>query len=338
MAVSTTPPNIQTGLDDDDLDDLDDVLSQFTPGQRLTNTSQPDTSSQISPLSPSSPPPPPPPTASSATTYRRLRNNTRVDAPPTSFLGSSNLDTAPEASEEELDFSRELAKGMENLMRELSAEGSTRATTDNDGSSAENVRALKAVWEEMLIEGMDGDPGVGHQSSGDSGFQDKIKQAVNKLKESESSLQADGKPPNVAPDAESLEALLSSLGDLGDLGEGGEHDKELAGLLENMMGELMSKSILYEPLSELGQSFPSYLEKPPNPLSDEDRKRYDLQLDCVRRILAVFDHAGYDDKDADCQRKIGDLMAEMQNYGSPPSELMGPLPDVNLNEEGCTIT
>ena len=65
-------------------------------------------------------------------------------------------------------------------------------------------------------------------------------------------MQADGKPPNVAPDVESLEALLSSLGDFGDLGEGGD-DKELAGLLENMMGELMTKSILYEPISELAQ-------------------------------------------------------------------------------------
>lgn len=91
----------------------------------------------------------------------------------------------------------------------------------------------------------------------------------------------------------------------------------------------MSKSILYEPLSELAQSvrpilllitilftltftqFPPYLEKPPSPLSDEDRKRYDLQLNCTRRILAVFDHAEYDDKDAESQRKIADLMAEV---------------------------
>lgn len=74
-------------------------------------------------------------------------------------------------------------------MRELSAEGSTRSADDNeDESSAEGVRTLKAVWEQMLVEGMDGNSGGG-QSLGDSGFQDKIKQAVNKLKESESSLQ-----------------------------------------------------------------------------------------------------------------------------------------------------
>jgi len=207
-------------------------------------------------------------------------------------------------------------------MRELSAEGST-ATADNDETSLKSARALKAAWEEMLIKGMDGsDPPV-EQLSGDSGFQDKIKQAVNKLKESESNLQADGKPPGT----ESFEALLGSLNEGGD-------EKELAGLLENMMGELMSKAILYEPLAELDQKFPPYLEKPPNPLSDEDRKRYDLQLNCIRRILAVFDSTGYNDAEAESQRKIGDLMAEMQNYGSPPTELMGTFPD----DEGCTIT
>lgn len=103
---------------------------------RLDVLSQFTTSLKItSPIPP--PPPPPPPTATSATA----------------------------------DFSRELSEGMESLLRELSAESST-----------------KSAWEKMLVEGMDGAPGVG-QSSGDSGFQDKIKQAVNKLKESESNLQ-----------------------------------------------------------------------------------------------------------------------------------------------------
>lgn len=115
-----------------------------------------------------------------------------MDAPPTSIPGSTKLDTTDEA--DELDFAQELAKGMENLMRELSAEGSSGSRlTDNDESSdpsAESTRALKAVWEQMLVEGMDGDPGVSqNEASTGGGFQDKIKQAVNKLKESESSLQ-----------------------------------------------------------------------------------------------------------------------------------------------------
>jgi peroxin-19 len=119
-----------------------------------------------------------------------------VDALPTSIPDSTTLDPTDEAAEEELDFARELAKGMENLMRELSAESSTGSTfADNDGSSdpsAESARALKSVWEQMLVEGMDGNLEVGENETstgGGGGFQDRIKQAVNKLKESESSLQ-----------------------------------------------------------------------------------------------------------------------------------------------------
>ena len=57
---------------------------------------------------------------------------------------------------------------------------------------------------------------------------------------------------------ESIEALLQSLGDLG-LGEGGEDEAELAGFLESMMGQLMSKEVLYEPLKELAAGVCSHL-------------------------------------------------------------------------------
>lgn len=55
-----------------------------------------------------------------------------------------------------------------------------------------------------------------------------------------------------------MEALLQSLGDLG-LGEGGENEAELAGFLESMMGQLMSKEVLYEPLKELAAGVCSHL-------------------------------------------------------------------------------
>ena len=51
---------------------------------------------------------------------------------------------------------------------------------------------------------------------------------------------------------ESLQSLLNSLKELGLNSEGNEEDEEeLAGFLENMMGQLMGKEVLYEPLKEL---------------------------------------------------------------------------------------
>ncbi|KAF8964821.1 Pex19 protein family-domain-containing protein [Flammula alnicola] len=352
--MSTKPTIEKLNTDpEDDLDDLDDVLSQFTPGQKGAPIQ--------SPLSPvASPPPPPPSAASTTTTFGRPRTNTRVDAPPTSIPGSgSYLATADEADEDALssEFTKELARGMESLMREIADEAAGSAQGDaaeGEVTEDERARAFKAAWEAMLVEGMDGNLGDGglealgetepsakakeaDAGAGTGGFQDKIKQAMDKLKESESKIKVTSGAGSAA-NPESLEALLQSLGDLG-LGEGGDDETELAGFLENMMGQLMSKDVLYEPLKELADGFPSYLEKPPAPISAEDRTRYESQLVCVKKILVVFEKTSYSDANAEDNKQVVELMSEMQTYGSPPSELMGPLPPGldGMSEDGCTI-
>ncbi|KAF5372385.1 hypothetical protein D9615_009296 [Tricholomella constricta] len=363
---------------EEDLDDLDDVLDQFAPANKGVNPPQ-SPGGLVSP-------PPPPPSATAATTFGRPRTNTRVDAPPKSVPGGlglgTGLDSTTEADEDELsaEFSRELAKGMESLMREISGgslPGENKGEAGEGGAveDEEAARAFKAAWEAMLVEGMDGmagndvagleeflgngakdaakgKDGAGTAQSGSGApqneFQSKIKKAMDKLRESESKIQADSAPKAGAGAAgatpDSLETLLASLGELGLGGEGPEDEAELAGLLENMMGQLMSKEVLHEPLKELSDSFPSYLEKPPAPLSQEDRTRYENQLACVHKILAVFDKPSYNDDDPAVRKTISDLMAEMQGYGSPPPEVMGPLPpgmalgpDGLPQGEGCVI-
>ncbi|KIM38541.1 hypothetical protein M413DRAFT_447771 [Hebeloma cylindrosporum] len=343
--MSATKPTLEKVVTDpeDDLDELDDLLPEFT-------------GANASLLSPSSPAPPPP--SAATTTFGRPRTNTRVDAPPTSIPGSgSNLDPTVEVDEDALssDFAKELAQGMESLMREIAGEAAG-STSDKDVTEEERNRVFKAAWEAMLVDGMDGNLGDGglegigaalgkseEKEQGASGFQDKIKQAMDKLKESESKAQGSaGASGAGANNPESIEALLKSLGDLG-LGEGGEDEAELAGFLETMMGQLMSKEVLYEPLKELANGFPSYLEKPPSPLSVEDRTRYENQLVCVRKIIAVFDREGYSDSNTEHNKEIVDLMSEMQSFGTPPAEIMGPMPPgldgsiPGLGEEGCTI-
>ncbi|KAJ7279105.1 Pex19 protein family-domain-containing protein [Mycena rebaudengoi] len=325
-------------LEQDDLDDLDDVLDQFSRA--------PDTPAQ-GPLSPLTSPPPPPPTAT-ATSFGRPRTNTRVDAPPVSAPGKG-LGDVTEADEEALaaDFAAELAKGMESLMREITQGGAT-ASGSGSGGTADDA-ALKAAWEAMLVEGMDDAQTQNNNNAaseakapeGETDFQRKIQQTMGKLREGESTLK-DASAPTPAPD--SLEALLAQLSELGgaDGAEGGDlpaDEAELAGFLENMMGELMSKEVLHEPLSELAEKFPPYLAAPPAPLAPEDRTRYEAQLARVRDILAVFDAPDYSDSDSKAREKVVALMSEMQSYGSPPSELMGPLPPGlgALGEEGCVV-
>jgi peroxin-19 len=53
---------------------------------------------------------------------------------------------------------------------------------------------------------------------------------------------------------------LASFNDLGlGEGEGSETDPELANLLDNMMNQLMTKDVLYEPLKELGDAVSAVL-------------------------------------------------------------------------------
>lgn len=126
---------------------------------------------------------------------------------------------------------------------------------------------------------------------------------------------------------------MDALKGLGlDEGGDGDSEKELASLLEHMMDSMMSKDVLHEPLKELvdkvcrifSQSsriiplisyppqFPPYLANPPEPLSADDRKRYEAQLECARRIVSVYDDPKYDEKNQNTASMIVDLMSEVR--------------------------
>ncbi|KAJ3761804.1 Pex19 protein family-domain-containing protein [Lentinula raphanica] len=315
-----------------------DVLSEFT-------TTSPSRTSATAPNSQLTSPPPPPPTATFA--KARPRTNTRVDSAPISIPGSGSLDVYPEGPEQEAAlsdaFTKELVKNMHDLMRELADEKSTEAGDDKEvkegGSEAEAERLMKAAWEAMLIEGMNGmtdtEPSTSTaagptstSSGGGSDFQSKIKKTMEKLKESETNMQNASSTSSENP--ETLQGLLNSLKDLGldDLGasgEGEEDEAELASFLESMMGQLMSKDVLYDPLKELNDKFPAFLTNPPTNLSSDDKTRYEKQYDCVKRIVVIFDDPSY--KEGGVQSaKVVELMGELQSYGPPPESIVGSVP------------
>jgi len=53
------------------------------------------------------------------------------------------------------------------------------------------------------------------------------------------------------------------------------------------------------------------LTSPPQPLEPADRKRFESQHQYVKKILAEFDQPNYDEKDAETQKKVADLMGEV---------------------------
>ncbi|KIJ58172.1 hypothetical protein HYDPIDRAFT_119857 [Hydnomerulius pinastri MD-312] len=295
--------------EEEDLDDLDDVLDQF---------SSPPPSQQK--------PTPPPPQPNGP-------NSSKSPQPP---LGGASDELAA-------DFTAELAREMESLFKGLGLDpqAASAATDHKDGDQnetpeqqAERERAFAAAWEAMLIEGMDGmiDPSKIEGSSASSpspkpkekdDFQSRIRSTMNKLKESESDLKTSEPSPG---GADTLESLLSQFEGLGDLGGGAESEEDLQGVLEAMMGQLMGKEVLYEPLKELSDKFPGYLTEHSGTISPEDKKRFDAQIVCIKQLLEVFEAKDYRDEDEHTREKVVALMGELQNHGSPPEEIMGPLP------------
>ncbi|KAJ3979413.1 Pex19 protein [Lentinula detonsa] len=266
--------------------------------------------------------------------------------------GPEDTDDHPEGPEHEAAlsdaFTTELVKNMQDLMRELADEKSTEMGSGEEaneaGTEGEAERLMKAAWEAMLIEGINGMTETGTEtapstsaaasistsSATGSDFQNKIKQTMEKLKESEDNIQnlssstSSGNP-------ESLQGLLNSLKDLGldDLGasgDGEEDEAELASFLESMMGQLMNKEVLYEPLKELNEKFPPFLANPPSVLSPADQTRYEKQHDCVKQ-------GGSD------AAKVVDLMGELQTYGNPPESIIGSVPPELMGPDGgqCVV-
>jgi len=281
--------------DDFDVDDLDDILDNFTPNA-------PETTATDKTATDASPPP-------------------GASARPPDGENTETTDT---------DFAEEFARQMEAMLRDLSIPEDPSSTTDSPGArnaNDETRQSLKTAWEEMLIKSMDDalsgiSDGAKSNSAGDSedAFQKSLRETTERLHRSDTELQADSQPGD-----DELAALLES-----------DDDKELQKLLEGMMGQLMSKEVLYEPLKELNDKFPSYLASNRVKLSASDLARYEAQYACASQIIDVFNDTGYRDDNPEMTTKIIALMNKMQEHGAPPAEIMGELPPgLDLGPDGA---
>ncbi|KAG8737044.1 Peroxisome chaperone and import receptor [Ceratobasidium sp. 414] len=294
------PAPAQPKEEEEDLDELDDLLDQFTPA---------------------------PPSVPSAT---------KPAAEPTN--------PPPDAFSEE--FETALAREMEAMMRGAEGPG---------GPSPKSTEEMTAAWQKMLIGELEGtnDPeslddllksfDVGANPSAstsaapapsssapgtDDAFQQTVRQAMDKLKASDANARS-----GAESETESFAQLLKQLGEMGG-GEGGEGDEGLQGMIENMMGQLMGKEILHEPLVELDAKFPGYFDEHPE-LSEKDKTKFKSQQALVKKIVAVFEQPNYSDDNLEMSKEILELMNQMQELGSPPAEILGDMPPgFDLNAEG----
>lgn len=117
-----------------------------------------------------------------------------------------------------------------------------------------------------------------------------------------------------------LTQLLSGLGGAG--GAGGE-DFDMSKLLVDMLEQLSSKEVLYEPIKDLNTKFPQFLEEKKGLLPADEHANYTKQYELTNDILAVFEAPDYDDNDKTKRDGVNTLLELLQELGQPPSELVG---------------
>lgn len=152
-------------------------------------------------------------------------------------------------------------------------------------------------------------------------FDSVMKETMERLKKLGETIddQLKNDPSGGNPD-DLLTQLLAGLGGAGAAGGG---DLDMSKLLVDMLEQLSSKEVLYEPIKDLNTKFPQYLEEKKGQIPADEHANYSKQYELTNDILAVFDAPDYDDNDKAKRDNVNTLLELLQELGQPPSELVG---------------
>lgn len=153
-------------------------------------------------------------------------------------------------------------------------------------------------------------PQASSSTGTDASFQDTIRRTMERM-------QTSGDQATAAAQSEGSDDFMAELlkqmqaGGLGEGGLGEGSEEEFSKMLLGMMEQLTNKDILYEPMKELNDKFPEWMEKNKDTVSEEDRKRYELQQGFVKEIVAKFEESTYSDSNAADREYIVDRMQKV---------------------------
>lgn len=141
----------------------------------------------------------------------------------------------------------------------------------------------------------------------DASFQETIRRTMERMQNSGE--QATAAAASGTEDDFMSEMLKQlSSGDFN--GEGSEED--FSKMLMGMMEQLTNKEILYEPMKELNDKFPEWLEKNGATTPAEDLKRYEEQRTLVAEIVTKFEERTYSDSNSADREYIVDRMQKVR--------------------------
>ncbi|KAM3072310.1 Peroxisome chaperone and import receptor [Clarireedia jacksonii] len=233
------------------------------------------------------------------------------------------------------DFAKQLQAGMAELMGELETSPEMQAQFESllkDMGGLGDVGAAPPPPSAPKPGSANTKGAAG--STGEESFQETIKKTMERM-------QASGDQATAAATEDSgndiLAEMMKAMQASGLDGEASEED--FSKMLLGMMEQLTNKEILYEPMKELDDKFPAWLEKHADSTPADDLKRYKEQQTYVREIVTRFEQKTYKDENAADREYIVERMQKMQAAGSPPADLVGDMAAAQeafgAPEEGC---
>ncbi|MCJ1428127.1 Peroxisome chaperone and import receptor [Sticta canariensis] len=215
---------------------------------------------------------------------------------------SRQLQTQMAALMGDVDESPEMRREIEAVMQELGA------ATDLEGPAFPQSQASAADA----------------SSNTQKPFQETIRKTMERMEASQQPAQA------TAPE-DSDDILAQMLKEMQSGGtDGAENEEDFSKMLMGMMEQLTNKDILFEPMQELHDKFPSWMQKNESSVKADDLKRYQAQQRLVGEIVGKFNEKGYSDSNPVDREFIVERMQQMQAAGSPPADLVG---DMSATQE-----
>ncbi|XP_006647636.2 peroxisome biogenesis protein 19-1-like [Oryza brachyantha] len=105
--------------------------------------------------------------------------------------------------------------------------------------------------------------------------------------------------------------------------------QDMDSIVETMMQQLLSKEILHEPMKDIVEKYPKWLEDNKSKISKEEYERYNNQLGLMMKLNDVYEN------EPENMTKIFEIMQNMQECGQPPSDLVQDIaPDLDLSKLG----
>ncbi|KAG9190520.1 hypothetical protein G6011_08608 [Alternaria panax] len=315
--TTAPPPEVASDPEEDDLSDLDDVLDEFANTKLDAKAPTPSSIEAAYPKTSNAP------------------SSSGPGRPPSDISPAELMMEDPDAFQEQLKKEMEqllgqgdFQKQFEDIMKEMSEEmGGANPLQDPDhihshahahtdeGASETKEKAAPSQSEKETA------------AKAEKSFQETIKKTMERMQSSSDT--ATSAAASSSQD-DILAQMLASMesGGFGAGGEGG--DEDFSKVLMGMMEQLTNKDILYEPMKELDDKFPAWMEKNKEKTEKDDLKRYEEQQTLVREIVGRFERKGYSDDNAQDREYIVERMQKMQAAGSPPPDLVG---DMNAAQE-----